>query len=212
MEAGGEGGLSVVVGAVAAGSAAGRAGIEVGDIVLDVTVGGGGGGRTASLAGATDAGTGVRDLLAAAHTLVEGRPEAEVSYWQLRRANAPRTPSPRARSPTVENDADAADPEAAVVDKAITAAAELLTEASAAAAAAAENGSIDDSVSLSDAMRCLALRDIETDLRRTFPDHPAFHVDAERAGLLPSLRRVLLAYSKRNTNVGYCQGMNFVTG
>ena len=65
-------------------------------------------------------------------------------------------------------------------------------------------------------MRCLALRDIETDLRRTFPDHPAFHVDAadsinRSAGLVPSLRRVLLAYSKRNTNVGYCQGMNFVT-
>jgi hypothetical protein len=54
-------------------------------------------------------------------------------------------------------------------------------------------------------VRCYqALRDIETDLRRTFPDHPAFHVDAAGAGLIPSLRRVLLAYSKRNPSVGEC--------
>jgi hypothetical protein len=108
------------------------------------------------------------------------------------------------------------DPDAVRVARAIRQAAALLSEATAFANAQASSAggadSADSASSLSEAMRCLALRDIETDLPRTFPDHPAYCADAPggRAGLVPSLRRVLLAYSKRNTQVGYCQGMNFV--
>ena len=59
----------------------------------------------------------------------------------------------------------------------------------------------------------LALRDIETDLQRTFPEHPAYGRGGEggaappgTAGpLLGALRRLLLAYAERNPGVGYCQ-------
>ncbi|GBG63586.1 hypothetical protein CBR_g38652 [Chara braunii] len=51
-----------------------------------------------------------------------------------------------------------------------------------------------------------ATRQIDNDLRRTFPGHP--WLDTEAA--LRSLRRILVAYSWRETSVGYCQGMNYV--
>lgn len=46
---------------------------------------------------------------------------------------------------------------------------------------------------------------IDLDVRRTFPDNPRL-----TAEFVATLRRVLLAYARRNPEVGYCQGMNFV--
>ncbi|KAK8651354.1 hypothetical protein V6N13_140959 [Hibiscus sabdariffa] len=47
-------------------------------------------------------------------------------------------------------------------------------------------------------------RQIEKDLPRTFPGHPALDGDARNA-----LRRLLTAYARHNPSVGYCQAMNF---
>eukprot|EP00271_Cylindrocystis_brebissonii_P007501 TRINITY_DN21072_c0_g1_i1.p1 TRINITY_DN21072_c0_g1~~TRINITY_DN21072_c0_g1_i1.p1 ORF type:complete len:449 (-),score=102.27 TRINITY_DN21072_c0_g1_i1:1650-2996(-) len=49
-------------------------------------------------------------------------------------------------------------------------------------------------------------RQIENDLHRTFPGHPKL----DTADGLAALRRILVAYSWRDSRVGYCQGMNFV--
>eukprot|EP00898_Chlorokybus_atmophyticus_P001812 jgi/Chlat1/2631/Chrsp178S02475 len=51
-----------------------------------------------------------------------------------------------------------------------------------------------------------ASKQIENDLRRTFPGHA--WINSEKT--LSELRRVLLAYALRNPKVGYCQSMNFV--
>ncbi|TKW26830.1 hypothetical protein SEVIR_3G217100v4 [Setaria viridis] len=48
---------------------------------------------------------------------------------------------------------------------------------------------------------------IEKDLPRTFPGHPALDEDGRNA-----LRRLLIAYAKHNPSVGYCQAMNFFAG
>ncbi|KAL1822659.1 hypothetical protein ACET3Z_009437 [Daucus carota] len=50
-------------------------------------------------------------------------------------------------------------------------------------------------------------KQIEKDLPRTFPGHPALDEGGRN-----SLRRVLIAYSHHNPRVGYCQGMNFFAG
>ncbi|KAL3697641.1 hypothetical protein R1sor_011717 [Riccia sorocarpa] len=49
-------------------------------------------------------------------------------------------------------------------------------------------------------------RQIDHDLARTFPSHP--WVDSPEGQA--TLRRVLVAYSFRDSSVGYCQGMNYV--
>ncbi|XP_008782915.1 growth hormone-regulated TBC protein 1-like [Phoenix dactylifera] len=51
-----------------------------------------------------------------------------------------------------------------------------------------------------------ATRQIDHDLPRTFPCHPWLDTPEGQA----SLRRVLVAYSFRDSNVGYCQGLNYV--
>lgn len=51
-----------------------------------------------------------------------------------------------------------------------------------------------------------ATRQIDNDLHRTFPGHSK--IDSPEG--LQSLRRILVAYSWRDSRVGYCQGMNFV--
>ncbi|KAK4749347.1 hypothetical protein SAY87_026796 [Trapa incisa] len=50
-------------------------------------------------------------------------------------------------------------------------------------------------------------KQIEKDIPRTFPGHPALDEHGR-----DSLRRVLLAYARHNPSVGYCQAMNFFAG
>ena len=49
---------------------------------------------------------------------------------------------------------------------------------------------------------------IEMDLHRTFPHDDFFKEESS----INALRNILLAYSRRNISVGYCQGFNFIVG
>lgn len=49
---------------------------------------------------------------------------------------------------------------------------------------------------------------IEQDLERTFPNDPFFQ-DKEN---IEKLKNILVAYSRRNISIGYCQGFNFIVG
>jgi hypothetical protein len=49
---------------------------------------------------------------------------------------------------------------------------------------------------------------IEVDLHRTFPDDPFFKKEEN----VNKLRNILVAYSRRNIGIGYCQGFNFIVG
>lgn len=51
-----------------------------------------------------------------------------------------------------------------------------------------------------------ATKQIDHDLPRTFPGHPWLDTKEGQA----SLRRVLVGYSFRDSDVGYCQGLNYV--
>ncbi|KAG8586630.1 hypothetical protein GDO81_005438 [Engystomops pustulosus] len=52
---------------------------------------------------------------------------------------------------------------------------------------------------------------VVTDLNRTFPDNVKFRKNASPC-LQLTLHNVLVAYGQHNKTVGYCQGMNFITG
>ncbi|CAI9302821.1 unnamed protein product [Lactuca saligna] len=70
-----------------------------------------------------------------------------------------------------------------------------------------ENGSKTSSV---ESVICIPEKwkgQIEKDLPRTFPGHPALDDDGRNA-----LRRLLTAYARHNPSVGYCQAMNFFAG
>ena len=49
---------------------------------------------------------------------------------------------------------------------------------------------------------------IENDLNRTFPDEEFF----QNKENLNKIRNILLAFSRRNSSIGYTQGFNFIVG
>uniref|UniRef100_A0A7S3N4W6 Rab-GAP TBC domain-containing protein n=1 Tax=Euplotes harpa TaxID=151035 RepID=A0A7S3N4W6_9SPIT len=50
---------------------------------------------------------------------------------------------------------------------------------------------------------------IDLDLKRTFSDDEEFTNDLAQ---MDKMMSILLSYSKRNTSIGYCQGMNYLAG
>ena len=59
-----------------------------------------------------------------------------------------------------------------------------------------------------DYVPCLFEKNIENDLNRTFPEEEFFQ-DTEN---IDKIRNILIAFSRRNSSIGYTQGFNFIIG
>ena len=57
-------------------------------------------------------------------------------------------------------------------------------------------------------MPCPMGHQIELDLKRTFPKDPFFQEEEN----IKKLKNILLAFSRRNSSIGYCQGFNLIVG
>ena len=67
-------------------------------------------------------------------------------------------------------------------------------------------GTYNDILLKSRQISSLVADEIERDLHRSLPEHPAYQ--SEKG--ISALRNVLLSYAAYNTNVGYCQAMNMI--
>jgi hypothetical protein len=54
------------------------------------------------------------------------------------------------------------------------------------------------------------VKQIEKDVKRTYPNHPFFN--DESSPVFSAMRRIFIAYSTRNPLVNYCQSFNFIVG
>lgn len=54
----------------------------------------------------------------------------------------------------------------------------------------------------------LTVEDIEKDVGRTYPEHELFRTERGKN----DLRSLLVAYAAHNSDIGYCQGINFIGG
>ncbi|KAK7090122.1 hypothetical protein V1264_009964 [Littorina saxatilis] len=56
------------------------------------------------------------------------------------------------------------------------------------------------------------IESIRLDIHRTFPENIYFVDIRDPAGLQKPLKNVLTAFALHNPHIGYCQGLNFITG
>ena len=59
-----------------------------------------------------------------------------------------------------------------------------------------------------DYIPCLFEKNIENDLNRTFPEEEFFQ-DPDN---INKIKNILVAFSRRNSSIGYTQGFNFIVG
>ena len=59
-----------------------------------------------------------------------------------------------------------------------------------------------------DYVPCLFEKNIENDLNRTFPEEE-FYQDPDN---INKIKNILIAFSRRNSSIGYTQGFNFIVG